>query len=92
MSVTIVMRLFYTPFTSMQRWECGGGNAAFCQTTLGGSVAEWLAAGLIGGGARGLEGTAPPYPNNVVGGTMQLGPPTLTPVDRNKAFVFTNWC
>jgi len=45
--------------------------------------------GYIGGGAAGAGGTAPL--NDGVGGTMhsgQSGPPTLTPVDRNKAYCF----
>ena len=44
------------------------------------------------GGAGGAGG-APPPPNDGVWGHYALwAPPTLTPVDRNKNTVFTNWC
>ena len=39
----------------------------------------------IGGGAGGQGAQVP---NDGVVGTMHSGPPTLTPVDRNKAYCF----
>jgi len=49
---------------------------------------QWRRQDLVSGGIGGGAGGGAQPPMTGLGGTMHSGPPTLTAVDRNKAYCF----